>query len=108
MAWKRKQTRYAWGRSAENELRKILHNYIPANCRSSRSGGLFDVWAVGHHIWLFQVKRGRVTEAFANRLLHELHTKVHIAGITDSVAHIFVANRYNSGRKVKWVFYSLA
>lgn len=107
MVWKRKQTRYAWGRSAENELRKLLHSHIAANCRSSRSGGLFDVWAVGSHVWLFQVKRGRITPAFALRLLNDLRSKVAMAKLPGAPVHIFVANRFNSGRKVQWVFYYL-
>lgn len=57
MAWGRKSGRYAWGREVENNLRKIIAPYMPANCRSSRSGGLFDVWGAGHHVYLFQCKR---------------------------------------------------
>ena len=102
MAWRRKQTRYAFGSAAENELRKILSLYLMANCRSSRSGGLFDVWAVGSHLWLFQVKRGLITRAHAVRLLRNLNAAV---GLPD--AHIFVANRTNLRGRIRWVFYSL-
>jgi hypothetical protein len=48
---------YAWGRNTENDLKRLLAPILPAHCRSSRSGGLFDVWAAGRHVYLFQCKR---------------------------------------------------
>jgi hypothetical protein len=107
--WRRKATRYAWGTAAENELRNVLTSLFqcktkqPARiCRSAKSGGLFDVWALGRYIWVFQVKRGRLGTKAAHNLLLRIHREVDCPD-----ARIFVANRYNVSNKVHWSFYCL-
>jgi hypothetical protein len=109
MAWRRKQSRYGWGAAAENELRNLLTPIFkskyekPARiCRSARSGGLFDVWAVGNYLYVFQIKRGRWGRKAAHNLLYRLHREV-----ACPYARIFVANRYNERGKIVWVFYCL-
>lgn len=86
--WKRKGTRYAWGYAAENELRKILTRYFLAVARSASSHGLVDVWAAGHKVWLFQCKRGVLTNNSALKLLVELHKNV-----PNENAFIYVAHK---------------
>jgi hypothetical protein len=104
--WRRKATRYAWGVVAENELRKLLEPHLPVICRSSRSGGSFDVWAVGHgHTWLFQVKRqGPYKTIYGRRRLLTLLAKLH-ESVDAPGALVFVAARRNVGGRVRWVFY---
>jgi hypothetical protein len=99
MVWKRKATRYRWGATKENELRKILGSLLRANCRSSRSGGLLDVWSIGKYAYLFQVKRGVLSIGQARRLLVELHD-----AIPNPTAFIWVAH-WTPERK--WKFYYL-
>jgi hypothetical protein len=107
MPWRRKQTRYAWGTSAENDLRKIIAPYMPANCRSSRSGGLFDVWGIRDQtIYLFQVKRqGRFHTMWGPRRINTLLGKLH-ASVRLRNARIFVVTRrLGAGNRVEWSFY---
>jgi len=106
--WRRKATRYKWGSAAEVELLNYLKPLFRCDgepsriCRSSRSGGLFDVWALGRFIWVFQVKRGRWGKKAAHNLLLRLHREVECPS-----ARIFVANRHNEHNKVVWTFYCL-
>jgi hypothetical protein len=106
MVWKRKQSRYSWGVSAENDLRKLIAPYMPANCRSSRSGGLFDVWGIhDQHIYLFQVKRqGHVHTMWGPRRINTLLGKLH-ESVTIPNARIFVVTRRNVGNRVEWSFW---
>jgi hypothetical protein len=106
MVWKRKQSRYGWGIAVENELRKLLAPYLPVNCRSSRSGGLFDVWAVGDkYVYLFQVKRqGRYRTIYGQRRLNTLLAKLDSA-VTLPNARVFIATRRNVGGRVQWLFH---
>lgn len=97
--WGRKATRYSWGYAAENELRKLLSNYFRAVARSASSHGLVDVWAAGSKVWLFQCKRGLLTDSAAYKLLVELQ-----ANVPNPDAFIYVAHKIpNKG----WRFLSL-
>jgi hypothetical protein len=106
MVWRRKQSRYGWGTAVENELRKLLTPYLPVNCRSSRSGGLFDVWALSSRcIYLFQVKRlGRYKTIYGQRRLNTLLRQLDEA-VTVPNAHVFIATRRNVAGRVQWLFH---
>jgi len=106
MVWRKKQSRYSWGTAVENELKKLLTPYLPVNCRSSRSGGLFDVWAVGPRtLYLFQVKRqGRYRTIYGQRRLNTLLRQLDEA-VTLPNARVFIATRRNVGGKVQWLFH---
>lgn len=105
---RRKKSSYAWGAEKENELRRIFDEVgITANCRSSRSGGLVDVWGARRYLYLVQVKR--TDNSYSLRWVANL-----IRGIREAVTLpdtlIFVAVYCSltkgKGKGSKWLFYT--
>jgi len=101
MVWRRKGTRYAWGRAIEQQLRNIGRDDLHlVSVRSSQSQSILDIIWIGNKLYCFQTKRTDAIKGFigAASLLREMHRRIKLH---DSLKIVAVYHRRKHGRQGK-------
>lgn len=101
MVWRRKGTRYAWGRQVEQQLRNIGRDDLQlVSVRSAQSQSILDIIWLGRHVYCFQTKRTDAAQGFGSvrGLLRVMCQRV---TATDAVRIVAVYHRRKHGRRGK-------